>query len=133
VEKHRGSGHPQWIADRGQLKLKQHFRKKCYKMVQSTLGAVGKQKVGHTSDMLGYGPKELQEHIINHPNWNKVKNGKWHVDHIFPIQAFVDAGITDVRLINCLENLQPLSQADNNIKHAKYNRAKFLRWLNSKK
>jgi hypothetical protein len=128
-QKNKGSGNPAWVADREKLKLKQQFRKKCYKMLQSSLAAVGKQKVGHTSDMLGYSPKELQERIVNHPNWTRVKDGNWHLDHVFPIEAFVEHGITDIRLINNLDNLQPLSQPENNIKHAKYNKKKFLRWL----
>lgn len=128
-QKNKGSGNPAWVADREKLRLKQQFRKKCYKMLQSSLAAVGTQKVGHTSDMLGYGPKELQEHIVNHPNWTRVKDGNWHLDHVFPIEAFVEHGITDVRLINSLDNLQPLSQSENNSKHAKYSKKLFARWL----
>jgi hypothetical protein len=128
----RGSTHYCWRPDREQKRLDELFRKKCYKALGSTLKATGKQKVGHTSDMLGYGPKELQAHITAHPHWNKVKDGDWHIDHIFPIEAFLENGITDVRLINCLENLQPLSQKENNSKHAKYNKDDFEKWLATK-
>ncbi len=93
LKKLRGENHPQWITDRKQKRLNDLFRKKCYKALSSTLKATGKEKVGHTSDMLGYGPKELQEHIIEHPNWNKVKDENWHLDHIFPINAFLESKI----------------------------------------
>ena len=129
AEKLSGVNNPAWRADRDQLKLDQKFRKKCYKALQSSMKAIGKDKVGHTSDMLGYGPKELQEHIKRHPNWNNVKNGDWHLDHVFPIAAFLEHNITDIALINHLENLQPLSQKDNNEKYAKYDKKKFINWI----
>lgn len=44
------------------------------------------------------------------------------IDHIFPLKAFVDYGILDVRLANCLENLQPMIGKENVSKSAKYDR-----------
>ena len=73
---------------------------------------------------------ELQEHIKNDPNWVGVKDEDWHIDHFWPIQAFVDHGINDMALINCLENLRPITQRENNIKSGKYDEKKFLKWLN---
>lgn len=130
-QKNTGSGNPAWRADRDKLKLEQKFRKRCYKALSSSLKAVGKDKVGRTSDMLGYGPKELQEHIVQHPNWDKVKDGNWHIDHIWPIKAFVDHGIDDIALINRLDNLRPVKQKINNEKHAKYDEEAFRKWLKS--
>lgn len=132
LEKNRGPKHHRWYPDREKKRLKDLFRKKCYKALGSTLQATGKIKVGHTSDMLGYGPNELQQHITKHANWDNVKNGNWHIDHIFPVEAFIEHNITDIKLINCLENLRPLSQKDNNIKHAKYNKEEFKKWLATK-
>lgn len=129
LKKMTGSNNPSWRHDREKLKLEQKFRKKCYKALQSSLAAVGKEKVGRTSDMLGYGPKELQEHVTRHRNWPKVKNGSWHLDHIFPIQAFLDHGIIDIKLINCLENLRPITQKANNQKRSRYDPRKFSIWL----
>lgn len=127
-----GSNHYCWIVDREALRQKQLFKKKFYKMLNSTLKATGKPKVGHTSDMLGYTPKELREYIENHTNWLKVKEGVWHLDHIFPMEAFVEYKISDSKIINALDNLQPLTQAENNRKHAKYDKENFLEWLRSK-
>lgn len=128
----RGSNHYMWHEDREALRLKQLFKKKLYKMLHSTLKATGKSKVGHTTDMLGYTPAQLQEHIENHPNWPKVKDGRWHIDHLFPIEAFVAHGIHDPKLINCLDNLQPLTQRANNEKWAKYDVEAFRMFVESR-
>lgn len=130
LEKNKGNKHHSWIEDREEARLKNLFRKKCYKALRSTLLAVGKNKVGKTTELLGYTPEQLREHITNHPNWAKVKDGDWHIDHIFPIQAFVDHDIKDIKLINCLDNLQPLSQSENNEKWGKYDKDMFINWLN---
>jgi hypothetical protein len=132
IAKQSGEKHWAWVEDREELRRRQLFRKKCYKALASTLAATGQEKVGHTSDWIGYGPKELQEHIEAHPNWNKVKNKRWHLDHIFPIQAFLDYGITDLRVINALDNLQPITQRENNIKKDKYDKQVFKEWLLTK-
>lgn len=49
----------------------------------------------------------------------------WHLDHMFPIKAFADYKISDIKLINALDNLQPLSEADNLIKADKYSAEEF--------
>jgi hypothetical protein len=54
------------------------------------------------------------------------------VDHVFPLKAFVDYGILDVSLANCLENLQPLLGKENISKSAKYDRSCFENWLEVK-
>lgn len=132
ILKQSGENHWKWKPDRVQHRLDQLFRKKCYKALSATLKCTGKSKVGRTSDMLGYGPKELQEHVERHPNWKKLKNKSWHLDHIFPINAFLEHGIADIKLINSLDNLRPISQRENNSKHAKYDETAFLQWLQTK-
>lgn len=129
IEKNKGPGNPAWKPDREKHRLDQLFRKKCYKALSSSLKAIGKDKVGRTSDMLGYTPKQLQEHIERHPDWPQVKDGKWHLDHIFPIKAFLDHDISDIALINSLDNLRPVAQKDNNEKWAHYDKEAFKNWL----
>lgn len=35
-----------------------------------------------------------------------LKGGKkWHIDHVFPVKAFFDYKITNIKLINSLEKL----------------------------
>lgn len=61
-----------------------------------------------------------------------MKNKNWEVDHIFPIKAFIDCGIKDIKLVNCLDNLQPILKSENRIKSKKYNKNDFLSWLTLK-
>jgi DNA-directed RNA polymerase subunit RPC12/RpoP len=112
--------------------LERKFKKKMYKALQTCLQAMGKDKAGHTADLLGYGPKDLFARITKHPDWDIVKNSIWHMDHIFPIQAFIHHKIYDLKLINCLENLRPMNGKDNDSKHNKYNLEDFRFWLATK-
>lgn len=82
--------------------------------------------------LLGYSVEELKNHIINHPNWASLSDGDWHIDHIFPIKAFVDYGISDIKIINSLDNLQPLSSRDNLSKNDYYETDKFEEYLQKK-
>ncbi len=50
----------------------------------------------------------------------------------FPVSAFIKYGIHDVRLINCLDNLQPLEAYANLSKHDKYDKQEFEAWLEAK-
>jgi hypothetical protein len=83
-------------------------------------------------EVLGYTTVELREHITSHPNWEMVKDGDWHLDHILPITAFVKHGIFDLKIINHLENLRPLGAWENMSKHDKYDPDEFRRWVESK-
>lgn len=71
------------------------FSKKIYKALQTCLKYTGEKKLDHAHKLLGYTARQLREHIQSHPNWPKVKSGDWHLDHIFPIIAFVGRGIKD--------------------------------------
>jgi len=54
------------------------------------------------------------------------------LDHIFSIKAFLDFGIKNIKLMNCLDNLQPLSVAENVSKGDKYDSGAFILWLGTK-
>lgn len=68
-----------------------------------------------TEKILGYRKKDLVDWIESQflPGMTWANHGEWHIDHIVPISAFLDAGRTDVREINALSNLQPLWARDN--------------------
>lgn len=72
-------------------------------------------KKWRTQDAVGYTPSELKNHIESlwqeGMSWENY--GKWHIDHIKSIKAFRDEGITDLKIINALTNLQPLWAFDN--------------------
>lgn len=128
----RGENHYNWNADREQVLLNHQLLKKSCKALQITLNSTGRKKCKKTSELLGYSTRELREHIIAHPNWIKVKNGKWHLDHIFPIKAFLEKGIQDIKLMNSLDNLQPLSAFENLSKRDSYDKIAFGKWLERK-
>ena len=84
-------------------------------------------KTDKKSKLLGYSTKDLYNHIFSFSNFDFEKN--FHIDHIFPIQAFVDYNIDDLSVINHLSNLRPLSKQDNLSKADKYDKNEFANWL----
>ena len=40
-------------------------------------------------------------------------HGGWHIDHKIPIDYFIKKNILDIKIINALDNLQPLKAIDN--------------------
>ena len=125
----KGCNHPRWIQDREKLRNENLFKKKCYKSLSTSLKALDKVKKKKTKELLGYTSQELQSHIESHPNWKNVKDYSWHLDHIYPIKAFVEKGITNLKIINHLDNLQPLLKSENLSKSCKYNKNDFEIWL----
>ena len=69
---------------------------------------LGKQKEGHTIDLLGYSALEFKNHITSlftdGMTWENY--GEWHIDHIKPVSKF-DKN-TPINVVNSLSNLQPL-------------------------
>lgn len=109
------------------------FPKKIYGALWWCYKYAGEKKMEHTHQLLGYTPKQLQNHIQNHPNWKYVKDESWHLDHIFPIIAFIRNGIKDVSLICCLENLQPISGKKNCSKNDNYDNEAFQKFVEIQK
>jgi hypothetical protein len=132
LKQRSGENHYEWYADREALKLRYSFKDRCYKLISLVLKVTGRVKNKRSAELLGYDYKQLQEHIQNHPNWEKVKDGKWHIDHIFPIKAFLDHGISDLKLVNALDNLRPLEASENHHKNAKYDKQQFIEYLKTK-
>lgn len=128
-----GQKHYGWIEDREEALLRKKFRSRQKHLVRSVLCSLGISKRFKSSEILGYTSIDLMNHIRSFPEWFEISSGKWHIDHIYPIKAFLDHGITDVKIINCLDNLQPLSAGENLSKNARYDKDKFLEWLGKKK
>lgn len=118
--------------DREAVAFRKKFRKICDQHIRRFMRATEKKKTRHTHELLGYTPMQLQEHILNHPDYAKVKDGEWHVDHKFPLKAFLDHNIIDLKIINALDNLRPLAGLENLSKADKYDEEEFLEWLNEK-
>ena len=129
IKRISGKNRYNWIEDREEFEEKKKFKKKCRDMLLSALKRTGQKKIDRTYKMLGYTAGELKQHIYVHSNWEKVKDKVYHIDHFYPIKAFLDYCIRDIKLINCLENLQPLTKEDNLKKGAKYDEKEFEEWL----
>ena len=130
--KNTGSKNHNWVADKTQSRLKRKIRNAYSFMLKTCLRYLGRRKKLRTEEMLGYPPKALQERLQSHPNWCLIQGKRWCVDHVFPIEAFLSHGITDVKIINGLDNLRPLSSGDNVRKSDTYNEQDFLWWLETK-
>lgn len=128
----RGSDSHWWNPDREYVQYAASFRKKCSNLLHRTLKCLGSKKHKKTSEYLGYTGLELQKWITGNCYWNEIKNKRWHLDHVFPVKAFIDYDIQDLKLINCLENLRPIVAKDNLIKGDKYDRDDFEKWLKNK-
>jgi hypothetical protein len=132
LHKRSGENHYEWQKDRELIAERLKFRQRSYKLVKMTLKKIGGKKTTKTSKLLGYDHEQLQKHITTHPNYNLLKGTRWHIDHIFPIGAFHEYGISDVSIINALDNLRPLGYKENIRKGDKYERSEFELYLKEK-
>lgn len=75
-----------------------------------------------TVDTLGYAVEDFVAHMekqfTEKMSWDNYGD-YWHVDHILPVKHFLDNGIRDPKVINCLSNLRPLKAKENLVKGAK--------------
>ena len=128
-----GSNCYMWNLDRTEVELNKRIGIKCSKLLRRSLEILNKKKEDKLSNILGYSRKQLKEHLLNHPNWkNASEDPEWQVDHYFPIKAFIEHGIIDIKLINCLENLRPLTKKENLSKQDSYREEDFINWCLTK-
>lgn len=106
-----------------------NFRKRLVKSLTRCCDHMNMKKYDYTHKMLGYSAEDLLKHLESFDSWNELKDKRWHLDHIFPIIAFLDKGIKDIKLICCLDNLQPISDVDNLVKSCKFDEEEFNEWL----
>lgn len=88
------------------------------------LRLTGRKKSTRTEPMLGYSKSDLVSHIEGmfspEMNWDNYGD-YWEIDHINPISKMIKNGITDMKIINALTNLQPLTVDENRAKSDKEN------------
>ena len=91
----------------------------CRRLIKRTLKYLGTEKESTTIELLGYSPSQLKETIeskfVDGMDWNNY--GEWHIDHIKPISSFDKT--ENPKVINSLDNLQPLWALDNLSKGSK--------------
>ena len=113
-----------------QFKLADNVRKRIVRYLKGVRG----RKFGKTNELLGCGWKFLKRHLENQfynrkktneeMSWNNY--GKWHVDHIIPLDSF-DLTIKEQQFKAChYTNLQPLWAEDNIAKNNQLNWSKDL-------
>ena len=111
-----------------QFRLRQNVRKRIVRYLKGVKG----RKFGKTNELLGCDWKFLKKHLENQfynrkktnqeMSWNNY--GKWHVDHIIPLDSF-DLTIKEQQFKAChYTNLQPLWEEDNIAKNNKLNWSK---------
>lgn len=87
---------------------KNSFTLKWRMLLKNSLKRLGKEKDGHTIDLLGYSAIQLKEHLesifTDGMSWDNY--GEWHIDHIKPVSKFDKD--TEPSIVNSLTNLQPL-------------------------
>lgn len=131
-KKKSGANCYMWNPDREEVARNKYWRKACGRIVRRCLKAAGTKKADLTSHLLGYTPEQLRQHIENHPDY-PGKGVEYHIDHIFPLKAFLDHGIFDLRIINSLDNLRPLAGPNNLSKADIYDEDRFGQWLRERK
>lgn len=126
-QKQKETARANWIGDKNprynpNKDLHKKVRKFCYQSVYRVLLKYGNEKPSKTYLLLGYNAKDLKESIEK-----KFKDGMswenrslWDIDHIKPIAVFLKEGITDLSIINSLNNLQPMWRKENIKKGRKY-------------
>ena len=105
------------------------IQRRVYSMMRNCYKSTKKEKTDRSHKVLGYSPADLLKHLESFSDWKHLRNKKWHLDHKFPIIAFIRKGITDISKICCLENLQPLSGTANCKKNDSYDEEEFETWL----
>jgi hypothetical protein len=90
-------------------------------ILTNSLKRLKTKKSGHTIEVLGYSAEDLKSHLESLFNegmtWDNY--GEWHIDHIKPVSLFEKD--EDPKIVNALENLQPLWASENLSKSNKYN------------
>ena len=95
-----------------------HVRNTAKRLVHRVLKMTRRRKDAKTETLLGYTKSELRAHLEkqfrDEMSWEN--RSSFHIDHIYPVAAFLRDGITDQRIINALSNLQVLTPFENQSK-----------------
>lgn len=129
-----GENHHKWNPDREYIKVRHTVHSLCKRLLQNTLKRTSQPKTSKSEIMLGYNRKELLEHLQKDPLYKHWKDDtyNYHIDHIFPVSAFIEYNILDSNIICSLDNLQILSAPENLSKSDSYNKDEFINYLKNK-
>ena len=97
-------------------------RKRPYYKLREAYRSLLRRTIDGKKSEVGYTREEIRDHMeklfSEGMSWDNY--GEWHIDHIKPVKAFWDEGVTDPKVVNALENLQPLWAKDNLRKSSKW-------------
>jgi hypothetical protein len=130
ISKTTGENHYRWQSDRELVSINKKIKVRMRNNLRRLYETLGLTKVCKSETLLGYTAADLHERLKSYPEWKELQNEVWHIDHIFPIQAFLNLGIFDISLINHLDNLRPMSAKQNLVKNDRYCQIEFHSWLN---
>jgi hypothetical protein len=81
-----------------------------------------KKRLSLLESDIGYTQGQFKEHLeslfAKGMGWSN--RSEWHIDHIKSLSSFIKEGVTDIKIINALSNLQPLWASENISKGAKF-------------
>lgn len=128
IDHFHGPNNPSWNPDREAVKNNRKIWTAWRNNIRCGALGINKKSSAEVKKILGYDWSDLREHLQKHENWEKCKHN-FHVDHIFPVKAFLDYGIDDPKIVCALINLQPLLVEDNLKKNRKYDPSSFEEYL----
>lgn len=129
LSKRVGENHPNYNPDREYIELRRTMHIRYKSLIRNMLKSLNYKKDNKSIDLVGYSSDELKNSL--NITSKEDLDGK-HIDHIFPVSAFIQYGITDPKIINSLDNLQLLDATENMSKGDKYNKKDFEEYLKNK-
>lgn len=132
ISRRSGDLHYCWKTDRDRFAVEKRFRQLPYRIFKLFPETRFPVTIENLQTQHGYTFEEFYAHLVSAPDWEELRDTRWQIDHIWPVSAFAGAGISDIALINSLDNLRVVRQDVNCRKSACYNPVAFVQWLLSK-
>ena len=100
------------------------YRKECNKIrvmiggcLNNALKSNNEIKTKKLFELLDYSLEDFKLHLESlfqeGMTWENHGKYGWHIDHIVPVSWFIENNYFDIKVVNCLKNLQPLWAKDN--------------------
>lgn len=106
--------------------MKEYMKRPIWKMINHMSNSMKRVLRGASDDYgnrkLGYTSKQLRYHIECQfkPGMSWDNYGEWEIDHKIPMKWYFENGVNDPKVVNALENLQPLWKSENRSKGGRY-------------
>ncbi len=133
IKRESGENNYQWRSDRDLLMFENRLKQSFYRVSKQVFVKGYHTRINEIIETVGYTTKDFMDKICNQENWEELKfSGNWEIDHIYPVWAFIESGVNDIKLIQSLENIRAVTKPENRKKCYKFNPIKFVGWLKSK-